>query len=276
MTSGNRRIRVGALVLSFLGWSVVDVLFFVLPGPLDGFRYRGRRGGSRAPPDCRPYPATNARTRSAVRSVGERPASNRRTRCGSPNAILPNLVGLRPVLSRNALSRDPKYSSSVSMTERCRPERKPVNLWTIAHSPGTFHDVSQRLPPPKRRRQRLGKLPPRRPGERPRWGGWQSCLPCGRRRAACESRPPSRTALDQAGERVPVSVAGQQLAQRGHLGSARTAAHGVTDSFWPECCGRRADPPLSMRRIALTVGVDARQRRSSVPAVGWLAHARSR
>ena len=118
MTSRNRRIRVGTLVLSFLGWSLVGSLFFVLLGSLDGFRYRGRRGGSRAPPDPPSWSAMNARTRSAVLSVSERPRSIWPIRFLSPTASRPNVVGPIPVRSRNAAIRDLTYSSSVSMTER--------------------------------------------------------------------------------------------------------------------------------------------------------------
>ena len=49
--AGNRRIRVGVLVLSFLGSSVVASLLFVLPARGGRFRDRGPDGGSRAPPD---------------------------------------------------------------------------------------------------------------------------------------------------------------------------------------------------------------------------------
>ena len=60
----------------------------------------------------------HARIRSAVLSVGERPPSIRRSRLGSPNAILPSLVGLSRVRSRNALTRELNCFSSVIMPER--------------------------------------------------------------------------------------------------------------------------------------------------------------
>ena len=59
----------------------------------------------------------NARIRSAVLSVSERPHSIRRTRLGSPNAILPNLVGLKRVPSRKASTCDLNCCSNVIMTE---------------------------------------------------------------------------------------------------------------------------------------------------------------
>ena len=56
-----------------------------------------------------------ARTRSAVLSDGERPWSIWRIRFGSPTAFMPNVVGLRPVRRRNALTREVNCCSSVSM-----------------------------------------------------------------------------------------------------------------------------------------------------------------
>ena len=57
----------------------------------------------------------NARTRSAVLSDSERPPSIWRIRFGSPSAFMPNVVGLRPVLPRNAFSRVLNCSSRVCM-----------------------------------------------------------------------------------------------------------------------------------------------------------------
>ena len=56
-----------------------------------------------------------ARTRSAVLSDSERPPSIWRIRLGSPTACMPSVVGLRPVLPRNAFSRVLNCSSRVCM-----------------------------------------------------------------------------------------------------------------------------------------------------------------
>ena len=56
-----------------------------------------------------------ARIRSAVLSDGERPRSIWRNRLGSPTACMPSVVGLRPVLPRNAFSRVLNCSSRVCM-----------------------------------------------------------------------------------------------------------------------------------------------------------------
>ena len=90
--------------------------------------------GFRLGPKARPSPATAARAapprgliaagRSAfhpgqfiyaVLSDSERPPSILRIRFGSPNAFMPDVVGLRPVRPRNALTRELNCRSSVSM-----------------------------------------------------------------------------------------------------------------------------------------------------------------
>ena len=68
-------------------------------------RPSGVEGGGAGParrPSPPSYSAMKARTRSAVLSDSERPPSIWRTRFGSPSALIPNVVGLRPVRRRNA------------------------------------------------------------------------------------------------------------------------------------------------------------------------------
>ena len=128
-TSGSRRKRVGALVLRSIGCSVVALLLHVLLVRDAAVRCRGRRGGSRAPPESPSYSAMKARTRSAVLSDSERPPSIWRTRFGSPSALIPNVVGLRPVRRRNALSREANCCSSVRMArtlKTCSQARQHV------------------------------------------------------------------------------------------------------------------------------------------------------
>ena len=55
----------------------------------------------------------DASSRSAVRSDGERPPWIWRIRFGSPTAFRPNAVGLRPVLLRNAFTRELNSCSNV-------------------------------------------------------------------------------------------------------------------------------------------------------------------
>ena len=65
-----------------------------------------------------------ARIRSTVLSVGERPRASPRIRCGSPTALRPNVVGLMPLLSRNASTRDLNCCSHVSMPVTVKAEKQ--------------------------------------------------------------------------------------------------------------------------------------------------------
>ena len=118
ITSRSRTKRIVGVVPGSVSCSLIALFLVVLLALDGGLRYRGRWGGSRAPPGSRPNPEMTARTRSAVRNVSERPAVDPAHQVRSPSAILPNLVGLSPVRSRKVLTRVLKYSSSVSMSER--------------------------------------------------------------------------------------------------------------------------------------------------------------
>ena len=74
------------------------------------------------PPESRPWLSMNAGTRSAVPSDDEGPTPIRRCRLGSPGALTPNGVTLRPVRSRNAFTRE--LNSSL---QRCR-DRRSIRL----------------------------------------------------------------------------------------------------------------------------------------------------
>ena len=103
------------------------------------------RGGWCAPPDSRPKPEMNARTRSAVRSVGERPRLIWRIRFGSPSAILPNLVRLRPVSSRNAPTRVVNCFPASPCPNADSPSASPSTcrkLSTVRGRFRTFHNAS--------------------------------------------------------------------------------------------------------------------------------------
>ena len=99
----------------------------------------------------------NARTRSAVHSDGERPRPIWHIRFGSPSALMPNAVGLKPVRPRNALTRVLNCCSSVFMPvtvkHRFRARQLLGNLLSaciVCRCPGTY--ASRRRSPPVARK----------------------------------------------------------------------------------------------------------------------------